>query len=470
MARKGRGTDLTKFSDGRDENNLAEFPLSVLSDTVPDGLKTLEFEDTVSDWKTGQTITRKVCITGSDKFGLPRPKDEDVLLALVQLTKIANNFTSPEVHFTKRQLLQILDWETTGWAYERLEESLHRWKGVSVHYKSAWRDNARGKWCDSEALGVIEYVKLTDGRQKVTGDGSDGQCRIIWNKALFDSFASGYLKRLDYGTYRSLERPAARRAFRFLDKRFHHKPDWEFELRAFACEKIGLSRSYDTGQLKERLKPALGELERIGFIAPVRYHKERPKVWRIAISKAEAKANAECVEHSELAELLINRGIAAEIATQLVAEFSAEQIRQQVAIFDWYATRNDKRISKNPPGFLAAAIRKNYQAPKEFLETVKPRRSKANATPVQRSTAKRAAEDSAMLAIREHISRLSSEEIDLLTQTALAGASRFQHDTFRRLSEKGGKLWAECRDGLLIDYLRRNPERIAKSANIPTAA
>jgi hypothetical protein len=124
---------LEEFRNGRDENNLAEFPLALLTDTVPEGQKTIEFQDSIRDWKTGQVINRRVCITGSDKFGLPTAKDEDVLLGLLQLTKIANDFTSPEVWFTKHQIIKLLGWENRGWAYDRVEESLHRWKGVSVH-------------------------------------------------------------------------------------------------------------------------------------------------------------------------------------------------------------------------------------------------------------------------------------------------------------------------------------------------
>jgi hypothetical protein len=462
MGKRGRaGANLAEFSDGRDENNLAEFPLSVLTDNVPAGVKTLEFEDTMTDWESGQTITRRVCITGSDKFGLPRPKDEDVLLALIQFTKITNNFTSPEVYFTKRQIIELLGWENRGWAYDRLEESLHRWKGVSIHYKSAWREHAKRQWCDSEALGVIEYVKLTDSRRRPINAEGDRRSRIIWNKMLFDSFAAGYLKRLDYQTYRSLERPAARRAYRFLDKRFFHQPTWEFELRTFACEKIGLSRSYDTGQLKQRLQPALGELERIGFIAPVQYRKQRPKVWQIAISKASANHAAEAppASASPLVEQLIKRGVAAAAASALVAECSVSLIEEKLKYFDWLVARKDKRVSQNPPGFLMAAIRKNYRPSKDYakatLATAKTQRREPP-TPSLRTTNSSSAETAESQAILDYLNTLMVEQVKELEERAAASASRVQLDAYRRLSAKGGKLWEEVRQSLLIGHVRQN--------------
>ena len=69
----------------RDEMNLAEFPLAVLSTRSDPNVKTLEFQDTVRG-KNGEVIDRKWIITGADKFGLPTASDEEVLLGLLKLT------------------------------------------------------------------------------------------------------------------------------------------------------------------------------------------------------------------------------------------------------------------------------------------------------------------------------------------------------------------------------------------------
>ena len=45
---------------GRDEMNLAEFPLAALADRVAQGQTTLVFEDTVWDKRAGQEVTRRL--------------------------------------------------------------------------------------------------------------------------------------------------------------------------------------------------------------------------------------------------------------------------------------------------------------------------------------------------------------------------------------------------------------------------
>ena len=65
-----------KSSDGRDELNLAEFPLCALAHRLKPEQKTLHFEDRVWDERRGGMITRQLTITGSDAYGLPTALDD----------------------------------------------------------------------------------------------------------------------------------------------------------------------------------------------------------------------------------------------------------------------------------------------------------------------------------------------------------------------------------------------------------
>ena len=77
------------------------------------------------------------------KYGLPTAKDEDVLMGMLQLAKLHNEFTSPVVYFTRLQLIKLLGWENTRWSYDRIALALDRWQSVSITYRKAWRDNQR---------------------------------------------------------------------------------------------------------------------------------------------------------------------------------------------------------------------------------------------------------------------------------------------------------------------------------------
>jgi plasmid replication initiation protein len=136
---------------GRDEMNLAEFPITLLTERVPPGIKTMVFED-----RHG-----KLTVVGSDDLGLPTALDSDVIVGLIQLTKLRNDFTDPTVTFTRYELLKLLGWEDRGWNYRRLSESLHRWAGVTLRYNGCWWDNKRKRRV-SASFHILDEVVLPD--------------------------------------------------------------------------------------------------------------------------------------------------------------------------------------------------------------------------------------------------------------------------------------------------------------------
>ena len=51
---------------GRDEMNLAEFPITLLTDRVPKDQTEAVYQDEIFDERTGLTLTRKLTITAGN--------------------------------------------------------------------------------------------------------------------------------------------------------------------------------------------------------------------------------------------------------------------------------------------------------------------------------------------------------------------------------------------------------------------
>src|SRR4051794_39825524 len=81
---------------GKDEMNLAEFPMTSLSDRPLRGETSLKFEDEIYDERKKKVVRRHRIIEGSKEYGLPTATDDSVILALIQLTKIKNAFADRE--------------------------------------------------------------------------------------------------------------------------------------------------------------------------------------------------------------------------------------------------------------------------------------------------------------------------------------------------------------------------------------
>jgi hypothetical protein len=364
-----------RTTGGRDELNLAEFPITLLADRVPDGCKTLEFEDTLFDQQANALVTRRLTITGSDRYGLPTAVDDEILVALIQLTKLGSNFTNRRVSFTRYELVKLLGWGDRGESYDRIEESLNRWMGVTLYYDKAWWDKDTKSWIDAK-FHILESVFLVDQdarrRRKAKGQQELMLSWFSWNEVVFRSFQAENLKRLDVDTYFSLRSSVSKRMYRFLDKRFYHKARWEFDLTEFAHEHIGLSRNYTPPKIKEKIQPALDELMTIGFLEPLsraeRFAKAGRGNWKIILIQKSAPSEQK-PRRSDLTELeqeLVTRGVTPPKAEQLVAGHAAERIRVKLEVFDWMLATKDKRVTKSPAGYLVKSIEDDYAAPKGF--------------------------------------------------------------------------------------------------------
>lgn len=353
---------------GKDELNLAEFPLTVLAHRVTPGQKTLEFKDTIWDRGAQQLVERKLTVTAADKFGLPTALDDDVILALVQLTK-RNGFQTKTVAFTKYEIIQILDWRDESKSYKRVQESLDRWLGVTLKYENAW-------WNPSEQAWMTEGFHIIDRLTTVEDDTGRKRDAFVWNDMVFRSFQQGNLKTLDLGLYKKLQGPIARRLYRLLDKRFYRRYRVEFDLEELAHHKLGFSRKGHVGTLKQRLNPAIKELEEIGFITKMpleeRYSKIRASVWHVIFEKGEKAVVTEeqsaalpiaLDSRSDLEQCLETRGVTKTKARRIATKYPEDYVLHKMEILDYLIQTNPPN---NPAGFLVKAIEEDYAAPAGF--------------------------------------------------------------------------------------------------------
>ena len=367
----------------RDEMNLAEFPLTVLSKRVDPSLKTLEFHDCVKG-KNGEVVNRAWIITGADKFGLPTSSDDEVLLGLLKLTA-DDGLRNRKILFTRYELLKILRWTTEGRSYTRLQNALDRLSGVRIKATNAFYDN-ENKLHSTKNFGIIDEYEINDGRDTRPSF-------FTWSDVLFKSFQVGFIKKLDLNFYLDLKSAVSKRLYRYLDKHFWYRSRLQVNLFTLAHEKVGISRNYKfASSLRQQLEPALEELVERGMIAEFQFLGKgaSTEVVLIAAYGARKGSGTESsttnsthsndfgfggpkVENGQSREsddpyeqivfALVERGLAEKQVRKVVVESTddyLQRVREVIAHYDSLLASKSQLVSKSPCGFLYRAIERPF--------------------------------------------------------------------------------------------------------------
>ena len=256
---------LTPIILGKDEMNLAEYPLSILTHRVPRNRKTYSFTQRITDHQ-GTIIKQSWSVLGSDKYGLPTPYDDDVLIALLYYYK-EQKPQGKKIHFSLYKLCQIMQKALSKREYDRMRDSLNRLTSTTIVATNCFYDNLAKSWV-SEAFHLFDRYKLYQERK---GRAASPHLSFVEMSAFFHQSVAvaNYIKDLNLGIYYSLALPISKRLFRYLDKNRYKKNRYEEAVMRMAS-KLPLTYAYPS-QVKQKLARAHEELLRHGYLANVTY-------------------------------------------------------------------------------------------------------------------------------------------------------------------------------------------------------
>ena len=386
MTKKSRpqtsGTRKQRGRSGKDEMNLAVFPIAALSVRVPKDVKALKFQDSIQG-DGGKIVKRTWTVQGGSDCGLPTAGDEDVYVALMELTRKLG-FSDRKVNFSRYELAKRLGWSPCGKTYSRIEQALLRLANVNIHASNAFWDNAKRSYVTVSFSLIQEYQLYDEKPRKGEKLRSDPPSSFfMWTERLFESFKSGYIKFLDTELYFKLNSATARRLFRYVDKKFGRDHYFAIDIFKLAHEHLGISRNFKyVSQLVQQLKPALEDLKVNGYLKAWEVRDRVISFQRVPHDEFEQEVLEEALDglpfeeasmtievdgddESKLAGVegdvlaaLVDRGITRRRAASIVRAHSPNrlgQVTDTISYFDWLLKHGKRRV-ENPAGFLISLI------------------------------------------------------------------------------------------------------------------
>jgi len=236
--------------------------------------------------------------------------------------------------------------------------------------------------------------------------------------------------------------------YRFLDRRFHFGSRQVFDLRAFACERIGFSRNADNSELRRSLDPPIRELESVGFLTPLakeeRYRRVGRGSWEIVFLHEQAKSGSRTLHPLE--EALVARRVKQQVAVSLVGTYPSTLIEEQIDAFDKRMRSGGGPPLKNPPGFLVKSITDDFRwgnpalAKSKGSLQVRTPPPKYHRKAISQSDSKEGLQAKADSdAIEDYLAKLSPEDRDLFETKALSEAEPLLRKGYRRSLEDGSE-------------------------------
>ena len=258
----------------KEEMNIAEYPITLLSRTVPKGLRKIEY----MDWITigGKQKQVRWVVSGSEDHGLPIGGDQDIYMAVMETWR-KQGFMGREIRIESiYQVLKEIGLSDNKQNYDRFKKALDRLTGIFITTENAFWDKEGKGYMEKRGFHLFDgyrYSEKEDNNGEVTL--TSALC-IRVSEELYQSVANGYIKETDIDFYFSLSSPLPKRIYRYLDKKKYGNVVFSMEIYKFA-NKIGIlaggSKKYYPSQLKEILTPAFDELKEKRFLKDYEYQK-----------------------------------------------------------------------------------------------------------------------------------------------------------------------------------------------------
>lgn len=368
-----------EYANGADSMALLETPFCLAS--APKAAKHVVVID----------VERRIEITPNPTHGYPGLLEEEVLLALIQLT-IEGLFRDRQIEFTLTQLAKKLRLSQAAENIESLARALRRLRWTSYELFQSWWDKDSSKYTTESDFAFFSGIRIRK-REVVDGGTQYLRCHITWHERFFDSLKRLHMKPLDWSTFTSIRTGASRKLYRILDQQFvDDTTTCRFEIRDLACNRLGYAADLPTKKLNERLKQPISRLKAARILehaaieqekkgAPMflrfREHPERTQARLVDPDQQQPLSAEQNALRAELRRL----GIARSASDELVRAYDPAEIRKQIDFLEFRLERADE--IPNPGGYLNRAIREDYSAPKGYVSKADRLKAQEKATLVK---------------------------------------------------------------------------------------
>jgi hypothetical protein len=209
----------------------------------------LWFQDEVTAAKSEQGMTWKDREGFIYKAGYKTPVKTDAIFLLYLLMQSQKNGYNQELTLTRYQVLSDCGLDDSTKSYDRLEDSLKRWKMVGVEFSGTFYD---GESYSTINFGVIDSWSIHEETKELKVLFSPSFIKMMLGK--------GFFKYINFAEFKKLRSPLATRLYEILCKSFHIRDTWEINAIKLA-EKIPMKERFPA-HIVPKIKTAIARINK----------------------------------------------------------------------------------------------------------------------------------------------------------------------------------------------------------------
>lgn len=166
------------------------------------------------------------------RCGYKTPVKTDVIFLLYLLLQSQKADYSKVLKISRYQIINSCGLKMNSKSYDRLADSLERWKMVGIKFSGAFYD---GKDYQTVNFGVIDSWEI---------DKETKNLKIYFSTKFIEMMlGKGFFKYINFSEFKQLHSPLATRLYEILSKSFHGRDTWEIDAVKLA-DKIPMKERY----------------------------------------------------------------------------------------------------------------------------------------------------------------------------------------------------------------------------------
>jgi len=183
------------------------------------------------------------------RAGYKPPVKTDAIFLLYLLMQSQRNGYKQELTLTRYQILNDCGLDVSAKSYNRLEDSLKRWKMVGIEFVGTFYD---GESYSAINFGIIDSWSIHEKTKELKVTFSPSFIKMMLGK--------GFFKYINFAEFKKLRSPLATRLYEILCKSFYGRDTWEISAVKMA-EKIPMKERYPA-HIVPKIKTAINRINK----------------------------------------------------------------------------------------------------------------------------------------------------------------------------------------------------------------